>query len=177
MPSQETSEYTEDTRKDKDSSRTNKMVVLYCVCVCWIQCFDLPRVTASFWLLIGLTGSFLNQDWDPEGSSQDPAATLHFVSWGQQWMKSSQHTAYRENVVILSKYLLLCSKEERKVNRINILCRSGDLPVAEDSRPILLLESYSMCFHLDKMWCHHRKHLNTPKTPEKIKTVQEQIKW
>ncbi len=105
----------------KDSSRTHKMVVLYCVCVCWIQCFDLPCVTATFWLRIGLTGSFLNQGWDPEGLLQDSPVTSHVIPWGQQWMKSSQHTAYWENTVILSNYLPLCSTEERKVKRMIIL--------------------------------------------------------
>ncbi len=117
----------------KDSSRTQKIVVLYCVCVCWIQCFDLPRVTATFWLRIGLTGSFLNQGWDPEGSLQDPPVTSHVVPWGQQWMKSLQHTAYWKN------WMYTCYLTQNTTLHHDWLFSVGDLPVAEDSRPILLL--------------------------------------
>ena len=93
---QGTSEYTDDTRNYRNRLRTS-ISVYSCVCVWWIQCFELPCVTATFWLLIGWTGTFSSQGEEPEGSSHDPAATLQVLPWGQQWMKSSQHTAYREN--------------------------------------------------------------------------------
>jgi len=92
---QGTSEYTEVTRNYRNRLRTS-ISEYSCVCVCWIQCFELPCVTATFWL-IGWTGTFSSQGEEPEGSSHDPAATLQVFPWGQQWMKSSQHTAYREN--------------------------------------------------------------------------------
>lgn len=47
---------------------------------------------------IAKVGTFATQGTDTErsaGSSQLPAATLHTVSCGQQWMWSSQHTAWR----------------------------------------------------------------------------------
>ncbi len=155
------------TRKDR--SRTHKMVVLYCVCVCWIQCFDLPCVTATFWLRIGLTGSFLNQGWDPEGPLQDPPVTSHVVPWGQQWMKSLQHTAYWKK---LNVHLLLNPKHNSAswlfVFSGRFTCGRGQQAhppslvlqhVLPSGQAAVLLQGTSEC------------------TETQEKTVQEHIKW